>query len=180
MCQLDILQRLKCERGVIHQALANLPRTLNEIYDRIVLIIPPEDQLFVGHALQWIRHFNEHHPGAKIPCTVLLQGVANTMALTAENFDRFYDIDTLKELCGCLISTSEVNATNGSGSRRLLAASFDDDHVLESLEAPCVADIPTDAAFKKDLRLLIMEAAFLEPYKTVPTDIWGLNSANLL
>ncbi|MCJ1452480.1 hypothetical protein MMC28_002823 [Mycoblastus sanguinarius] len=51
VCQIDVLQRLKCERGVFKKALGNLPKTLDEMYDRILLTIPEEEQLFVHHAL---------------------------------------------------------------------------------------------------------------------------------
>ena len=112
MCQIDALQRLKHERNVIHEALANLPKTLGETYDRILLQIPREEQSAVLYTLHWIIHHNELYQGKGIPCAILLQAVS----VTVEKFSdstvgqnvTVYDEETLRELCGCLISiTSE-------------------------------------------------------------------------
>src|SRR5947207_4392575 len=84
VCQIDALQRLKCERHIVKNALENLPRTLDETYDRIFLRIPEEERLFVYHALQWISYHNELH-GNCIPCSVLLQAVARSTAMLSDS-----------------------------------------------------------------------------------------------
>ena len=107
VCQIDSLQRLKCERKTIQKALKNLPKTLNETYDRIFLAVPEEERLFVEHAIQWIAHYNELYGGQGIPCEVLIQATeASMLSLTGNQNERFYDKDTLREVCGCLIDVS--------------------------------------------------------------------------
>ena len=107
VCQIDSLQRLKCERETVQKALKNLPKTLNETYDRILLAVPEEERLFVEHALRWIAHHNELYSGQGIPCEVLIQATeASTLSLTGNQNERFYDKDTLREVCGCLIKIS--------------------------------------------------------------------------
>ena len=107
VCQIDSLQRLKCERKTIQKALKNLPKTLNETYDRIFLAVPEEERLFVEHALRWIAHHNELYKGQGIPCEVLIQATeASMLSLAGNQNERFYDKDTLREVCGCLINIS--------------------------------------------------------------------------
>lgn len=107
MCQLDALKRLKCERHIVMKALKNLPKTLDETYDRIFTTIPEEERLFVHHVLQWIAYHNEMYYGDGMPCEVLIQAaIASTYELTGERNERFYDKDTLREICGCLIDIS--------------------------------------------------------------------------
>lgn len=107
VCQIDSLQRLKCERETIQKALKNLPKTLNETYDRIFLAVPEEERLFVEHALRWIAFHNELYDGQGIPCEVLIQATeASMLSLTGNKNERFYDQDTLREVCGCLIDIS--------------------------------------------------------------------------
>ena len=107
VCQIDSLQRLKCEQETIRKALKNLPKTLNETYDRIFLAVPEEERLFVEHALRWIAHHNELYKGQGIPCEVLIQATeASILSLTGNQNERFYDKDTLREVCGCLINIS--------------------------------------------------------------------------
>ena len=107
VCQIDCLQRLKCERKIIQKALRNLPKTLNETYDMILLAVPEEERLFVEHALRWIALHNELYGGQGIPCKVLIQATeASMLSLTGNQNERFYDQDTLREVCGCLINIS--------------------------------------------------------------------------
>ena len=104
MCQLDALKRLKCERHVVLKALKNLPKTLEETYDRIFITIPEEERMFVHLVLRWIAHHNGISGGDGIPCDVLIQAVAaSTAELTGEQNERYYDKDTLREICGCLV-----------------------------------------------------------------------------
>ena len=108
MCQIDVLQRLKLERPVIESPLKNLPKTLYETYDRILQAIPEEDRVFVHHVLHWIEINNMILPKRNIACQLLLEGVALSMASTkTEEIGRFYDVYTLRELCGCLVRVSD-------------------------------------------------------------------------
>ena len=118
VCQLDSLQRLKCERRTIQKALKNLPKTLHETYDRIFLAVPEEERLFVEHALRWIAQHNELYNGEGIPCEVLIQATeASMLSLTGNQNERFYDKDTLREVCGCLISILPEDLLDPSGTR---------------------------------------------------------------
>lgn len=87
-------------------ALKNLPKTLDETYDRVFATIPEDEHLFVHHVLEWIAYHNELH-GDDIGCEILIQAAeASTKKLMGEQIDRFYDQNTLQELCGCLIAVS--------------------------------------------------------------------------
>ena len=109
MCQLDALKRLKCERDIVLKALKNLPETLDETYDRIFTLIPKEERLFVHHLLRWIAHHNELWNEDAMPCEILIQAAtASTVVLTGEKNEYFYDQDTLREICGCLIEISPM------------------------------------------------------------------------
>ena len=108
MCQLDALKRLKSERHIVMKALKNLPKTLFETYDRIFTLVPMEERIIVHHVLRWIAHHTEtFYFEDGMPFEVLVQAaVASTVALTGEPNERFYDLDTLREICGCLIEIS--------------------------------------------------------------------------
>src|ERR1051326_1866906 len=73
-CQISSLQRLKGESQIIRNALANLPKTLDETYERIFLQIPKEDREFVHHALKWIYYHNELLAG-DISSSLLLRAI---------------------------------------------------------------------------------------------------------
>ena len=138
VCQIDSLQRLKCERKTIQKALKNLPKTLNETYDRILFAVPEEERLFVEHALRWIAHHNELYGGQGIPCEVLIQATeASTLSLTGAQNERFYDKDTLREVCGCLINISDEDLLDNSGSHHLIyiSVSFAHYSVREYLDS---------------------------------------------
>ncbi|KAL8791172.1 MAG: hypothetical protein Q9195_006011 [Heterodermia aff. obscurata] len=104
VCQLDALKRLKSERHIVMKALKNLPKTLDETYDRIFTVIPAEERLYVHFVLRWIAHHNELWNEDGMPCKVLIEAAgASTVMITEEPNERFYDQDTLREICGCLI-----------------------------------------------------------------------------
>jgi hypothetical protein len=88
-------------------ALANLPRTLDETYERIFLGIPDDDRLFVRHVLMWISYYDD---GRKVyyrshfPCSILLHAVErSTSQISNGRQDFLYDEQALRELCGCLL-----------------------------------------------------------------------------
>ena len=109
VCQLDALKRLKCERDIVLNALKNLPETLEETYDRIFTLIPKEERLFVHHVLRWIAHHNDLWCEDAMPCEILIQAaIASTVVLAGGKNEGFYDQDTLREICGCLIEISPM------------------------------------------------------------------------
>jgi hypothetical protein len=88
-------------------ALANLPRTLDETYERIFLGIPDDDRLFVHHVLKWIYYYNDGRTvyyRSDFPCSILLHATErSTSHLSNGRQDFLYDEEALRELCGCLI-----------------------------------------------------------------------------
>jgi hypothetical protein len=182
VCQIDALRRLKCERDVVQKALANLPKTLDETYDRIFLSIPEEEHLFVHHALQWIYYHNELYRGKGIPCAVLLQGVGkSTAGLTANQNERFYDKETLRELCGCLINITLEDSTDfwGGIHHTTLAVSFAHYTVREYLDSIRISKNSTVYlnASKENLKRNFMEITFLEAHHIEQNELWESETA---
>jgi hypothetical protein len=182
VCQIDALQRLKCERDVVKKALANLPKTLDETYDRIFLTIPEGEHPFVHHALQWIYYHNELYRGEGIPCAVLLQGVGKSTAeLTANQNERFYDNETLRELCGCLINITPGNSTDALGkTRTVFVVSFAHYTVREYLDSTRIPKNSTVylTACKENLKQNFMEITFLEAHHIEQNDLWKGGTAS--
>ena len=195
VCQLDVIQRLKGERHVVHKALKDLPKTLDETYDRILLALPEEDQQFVHHALQLILYHNNLYGGdidGDIPCAVLIRGVERSIAeLTSKQSDRFYDHETLRELCGCLIHVTQEESTlndvlAGTYSmelgpqNRVLTVSFAHYTVYEYLGSNRISKTSTACvtSCKENLEQTLMEMMFAEslqveqnkPYCNFPQD----------
>ena len=123
MCQLEGLKRLNHE-GAIRRALKELPTTLEEIYERILVNIPPHDWLVGRLALA-------------ILCTtskIWKHGYTAEMVLVAiayylKDDDPCYetsilDLDALQEICSCLISVShqeEADSFGGTGHSAIIA-----------------------------------------------------------
>ena len=118
---------MKCDRSNIEKALRNLPKTLDETYDRILSAVPAEERLSVHYIFRWISFHNELYDGDGIPCNMLIQAVGKSTAkLAANGLERFYDNDSLRELCGCLIKIAPIDNTGTDGNVRYttLAVSF--------------------------------------------------------
>ena len=98
---------------LIQKVLKNLPKTLYETYDRVLSAAPEEERLSANFALQWIAHHNELHSGEGIPYKVLIEAAeASILNFTGHRNERFYDKDTLREVCGCLIDISPQDLKN--------------------------------------------------------------------
>lgn len=151
------------------KALANLPKTLYEKYDKIFLTIPDENRLFVYHTLQWVQiHNGLYVDNENFPCSVLLEAVGkSTAALIANQNDCFYDQETLRELCGCLIYITPQHP-------RKLTVSFAHYTVQEYLGSGRISNHLT--AYTNDcesglynyfLELILLEAHAVEPIEQV-------------
>ena len=176
VCQLDILQRLNCERRVVEKALKNLPKTLDESYDRILLAIPEEEQVIVHHILQWIHYHNELYDGQSIPCELLVQGVRKSTAkLSADHMERFYDTETLLEVCGCLISLVAENRTEIRG-QETLGFSFAHYTVREYLDSNRVSPGSTaySITYMKDLTQEVLGIVLHEAHSFKPNPLWEI------
>ena len=181
VCQIDSLQRLKCERKTVQKALKNLPKTLNETYDRILLAVPEEERLFVEHALRWIAHHNELYGGQGIPCEVLIQATeASTLSLTGNQNERFYDKDTLREVCGCLIKISPEDVLDNlrGHHRTYISVSFAHYSVREYLDS----NRTSNAVFGYhtigggDLKDRFLEITLSEAQHIEPNELWELET----
>ena len=142
VCQIDSIQRLKCERKSIQKALKNLPKTFYETYDRIFLAVPEEERLFVDHVLRWIVHHNGlfNH---RIPCEVLIEAAeASMLSVIGNQNECFYDRDTLREVCGCLIDISPEDTLdfNRNSGRTYMSVSFAHCTVREYLDMNRTSD----------------------------------------
>ena len=184
VCQIDSLQRLKCERETIQKALKNLPKTLNETYDRIFLAVPEEERLFVEHALRWIAHHNELYDGRGIPLEIIIQATeASMLSLTGKPNERFYDKDTLREVCGCLIDMSPdgILPLHGDPYHPYISVSFAHYSVREYLDSTRTSN----AVFGYDtigggdlkdcfLEITLSEARHIESNETISRDQRGI------
>ena len=169
VCQIDVLRRLKCEQTNVEKALKNLPKTLDETYDLILLAIPHDDLVVVSHILQWISYHNGLYRGEGIPCEILIQAVTeSTKELTIDGLERFYDNDTLRELCGCLIKIGpEVRAQQfASVKYTTLAVSFAHYTVREYLDSRCSTNaVVSFTVCQEDLRQHILGIVFSEAHQ---------------
>lgn len=114
VCQIDALQRLKPGINVVTTALANLPRTLDEIYERIFRQISEEAQDTVRYIFMWIRRHQLQHTftgtqeQSNISCPVLLCVIQESLGLNGLNDSLAYAVDEelTKKFCGCFITIS--------------------------------------------------------------------------
>ncbi|KAH7134125.1 hypothetical protein EDB81DRAFT_803226 [Dactylonectria macrodidyma] len=107
VCQIDVLQRLRPDSTVIRDALANLPKTLDETYERLFLQIPEDGRIFVHHALRWI-YYNGEIYNADIHSSTLLEAIQRSERTYFRSRNVYaYDEDLLREFCGCLITLQQ-------------------------------------------------------------------------
>ena len=157
-----------------------LPKTLDETYDRVLLKLTEEEHQFVHHTLQLILYHNNLYSGksyGSIPCAVLIKGVETSLAgVTSSQSDRFYDHETLRELCGCLINvTSEHTTFNDKSMKPFgekearfklddLTVSFAHYTVREYLGSNRISKISTAyvTSCKEDLKQHFMRMMFSE------------------
>ena len=198
VCQIDALQRLKPERGIIETALANLPRTLDETYERVFQRIPEESRSFVQHTLHWLSTHQSLHqaiPGAQrtlscsfapidipsgldIPCEVLFQAIQESLA--DENSPDsmmlsgyVLDEGLLRELCGCLVTVTDYPVGPDSAIENMPVVSFAHYSVVEFLESARIRCGPA-ARFALDReRVMVEHAMVLLRGATASAERWG-------
>lgn len=104
------MQRLRRKEDV-KLAILNLPKSLDETYERIFQLLPIEDREFVRLALIVICGSNDLHRPIPVTANTLLQAIIYCIESRyddlngSENFG-FYSRDLLKDRCGCLVSFS--------------------------------------------------------------------------
>jgi hypothetical protein len=175
---------LKPESGIVEAALANLPRTLDETYERALLRIPEEARPFVQHTLHWMsthRAIHQAIPAVEAVPSVSLSPVdgsdstrdiqtpvlfgAIQQSLAGEDAgdtiplnDYALDEELLREFCGCLIALRKDNIRDASASGEITEVSFAHYTVLEFLESARIRRGPA-AMFAIDRHLLLAEHA---------------------
>ncbi|KAK4144435.1 uncharacterized protein C8A04DRAFT_11560 [Dichotomopilus funicola] len=171
VCQLDSLQRLKPESKVIQTALANLPKSLDETYERVFMSIPEDARLFVQQVLWWMSTHRAIHQvipgvspiatvdiseinvprGADIPFEVLFaaveRGLQESDDPNAGLFEGYmFDEELLREYCGCLVTpTTYTVRPRGRVVDDIPTVAFAHYTVLEFLESRRIRSGP--AAF---------------------------------
>ncbi|KAF2260240.1 hypothetical protein CC78DRAFT_523537 [Lojkania enalia] len=141
VCQLDILKRLRPDVSVIRIALSNLPKTLDETYERIFLAIPKDDWLSVQHVFHWLVYHNALF-GEKIPLSTLLQAVQqSTVGLLSPDADELHDFEGLRERCSCLIvvEQEDLRGLDGTVYYKRSTVSFAHYTVKEYLQSPRIS-----------------------------------------
>ncbi|KAL2165986.1 hypothetical protein VTG60DRAFT_3476 [Thermothelomyces hinnuleus] len=181
VCQIDALQRLKPEKRIIETALANLPRNLDETYERVFLQIPEEARSFVRHVFQWMSsHLTIHQaiPDVQPIQTVnfspiyipMLAGIsldilfaAVKKSLSADEtcdpdfVDSYaFDEDLLRDYCGCLVTVMKHPIRDRSAVGETCTVSFAHYTVLEFLESPRIRRGPS-AEFALDRQQVLIE-----------------------
>ncbi|KUJ12400.1 uncharacterized protein LY89DRAFT_785768 [Mollisia scopiformis] len=104
VCQIHVLERLRPENNIVKKALGNLPKTLDETYERIIFLsVPDEHRMVVLYTLKWI-YYHQEVRNESISLPILLQAVERSLCyLSQAGHDYFLDETLLRELCGCLI-----------------------------------------------------------------------------
>lgn len=142
VCQLDILKRLRPDVSTIRAALSNLPRTLDETYERIFLTIPEDDWLSVQHVFHWLIYHNDLF-GTNIPLSTLLQAVQqSTVDVVSQDADQLHDFEGLRERCGCLIKVEQEEKRTGHNNKivhQRSTVSFAHYTVKEYLQSPRIS-----------------------------------------
>ncbi|KAL9611836.1 MAG: hypothetical protein Q9167_003529 [Letrouitia subvulpina] len=184
VCQIDSLQRLKCEREIIQKALRNLPKTLDETYDRILFAVPKEERLFVDCAFQWIAHHSEIYDGQGIPYEVLIEATeASILSLTGNQNERFYDKDTLREVCGCLIDISPEDYLDEEGyfHHPYISVTFAHYSVHEYLNSNRTlnANFIHRTIGGRDPKDHLLKTTLSEAQRIKPNDLWELKMDSL-
>jgi hypothetical protein len=156
------------------KALACLPRTLDETYARIFLEIPDEARLAVHHALKWVYAHNELHKN-NIPSPNLIQAVQRSISgFDSRIYEYDYNIDLLRELCGCLISVSPQDRWGAFAEFSLTAAvAFAHYTVLEFLDSARIQTGPASffAVDKETVKLEFAKMVMLEALDCKPRSL---------
>lgn len=153
-------------------AISNLPRTLDETYERIFQLIPEEDQEFVKLALGFICSNNDLRP-LPIMAKVLLEAISFNLHSPddSENGDvSFYTHDTLQDRCGCLISlTSNDQKEYVSLAHYTVKEFLYSDRITRSTAADFAL---SDKLVRSTLRKTVLEVVTRE-YSN--SDLWDLS-----
>jgi hypothetical protein len=178
VCQLDELQRLKSERSIVRNALATLPKDLDETYERVFLRIPEEEWSFVCHIFYWFcfyRKLDIHRDG--LPCMLLLDAARTSTLRTGNSTDnRYYDSESLKELCGCLIALQQWDSESDT------LITFAHYTVKEYLDSTRILQSPT-SSFSTQMSTILpicLDVVFFQAQSVTYSDVVRLKQDTYL
>lgn len=104
VCQLDILRRLYHQLK-IREAIKSLPKDMDETYERIFSYITDEEKEIVRHTLHWVCFHDFLWKGSvPLPAKILIDAYIALSKGRLNSDDSLYDLETLKDSCGCLVS----------------------------------------------------------------------------
>ncbi|KAK3905757.1 hypothetical protein C8A05DRAFT_41334 [Staphylotrichum tortipilum] len=199
VCQIDAIQRLRPVNSIVKAALANLPKTLDETYERVFSRVPDEHRFFVQHVLHWMgthRLIQQAIPnlervmtcdfsridipcGADIPLEVLFQAVERSLEAegsseSASLSDYALDEELLRELCGCMVTVKpyEIRCF-GRVVAEMPVVSFAHYTVLEFLESRRIRDGPAKAFALNREHVIVDHANVLLRGAAASADRWG-------
>ena len=97
---------MRPDNEIVLKELGALPKTLDEMYSRVLLAIDDDERLFVAHVLHWI-YIRPTLWRNSITLSTLLQAADLSTRETPDHTQKYgYDEDTLREQCGCLITVT--------------------------------------------------------------------------
>ena len=109
------------------------------MYSRVLLAIDDDERLFVAHVLHWM-YFHLSVWGRSITLPILLQVADLSTRETQDHTQKHgYDDDTLRELCGCLITVTPVKDSVG---KECIFVGFAHYTVLEYLKSHRITASP--------------------------------------
>ncbi|KAH7009774.1 hypothetical protein EDB80DRAFT_610302, partial [Ilyonectria destructans] len=171
VCQIDVLQHLKADGDILKKALAGLPRTLDETYERIFLRVPDEARLVVYHALKWIYAHNALHQD-NISLSNLIQALQRSADRgDSSQYEYDYNEALLREFCGCLIWPIQPRAS----------VSIAHYTVLEFLESTRIQNGPA-SFFAIDKEIAKLEFAKIVMHETLNSqenELWETDPNDL-
>ena len=157
------------------RALACLPQTLDETYERIFLQIPSSARIFVHHALKWIYFHREIHK-RNMNCTTFLTAVHRSASgfHPAGYGDYLFDEDLLREFCGCLISLETEDPIYDPNGPGVVTVSFAHYTVWEFLCSERMKTGPAAffAVSEETTRLEFAKVALLESLASQHNQLW--------
>jgi hypothetical protein len=108
-CQIDILGHLHSALD-IRTALSELPETLEDIYERILLSIHPRHRRIAHTALALLSFYSIDFDDDDGAATLAEAAIVDVEQLKFDAKDRLLSLDDLFEICSCLITKTGENA----------------------------------------------------------------------
>ncbi|KAI9878600.1 MAG: hypothetical protein M1830_000460 [Pleopsidium flavum] len=111
VCQIDVLRRCR-KLPLLRQRLRELPNTIDETYDRILLNIPEDDQQAAHATLQWLAFSQRPMTLGEISEAIAVDTRQRCFAVES----RFLDAHSILEICSSMVTLSESGIENDLAS----------------------------------------------------------------